>query len=81
MVHVAMGPASGGAGRPYAAQPRNDGRSRHAASNMIWTSCQLARVRSQRSVGDKIPLSHIDIDPGQNLDRNLAFAMQYLSGA
>jgi hypothetical protein len=37
-------------------------------------------VRSE-SVRDEIPLSHIDIDPGQNLDRNLALAMQYLSGA
>jgi hypothetical protein len=32
------------------------------------------------SVRDEIPLSHVDIDTGQNLDRNLALAMQYLSG-
>jgi predicted kinase len=37
-------------------------------------------VRSE-SVRDAIPLPHIDIDTGQDLDRNLALAMQYLSGA
>jgi hypothetical protein len=33
------------------------------------------------SVRDSIPLPHIDIDTGQDLDRNLALAMQYLSAA
>jgi predicted kinase len=37
-------------------------------------------VRSE-AVRDAIPLPHIDIDTGQDLDRNLALAMQYLSAA
>jgi predicted kinase len=37
-------------------------------------------VRSE-SVRDAIPLAHIDIDTGQDMDRNLALALQYLSGA